>query len=203
MPIRTPHRLRTIRRVNLLPGVSVEVTDEVGAWFSGEIVPPDQASTILATGPTRDRDPHLARWPDSTVGPGVLAPMRGADRIESGSLTYELLGVPRQLHTGRRSVGVEVAVMPLGELYPQSAILQNQGGTLVLEEVPVALFEDAVSRSDQGMYFTYAAEAPIEFADELLVKNRQLVISNIQFRIVDPFVFFETPRIRMNLRGPR
>jgi hypothetical protein len=93
--------------------------------------------------------------------------------------------------------------MPLGVLYPQSADLQDQGGVLVLKGMHISLWEDATSRSGEGMYLTYSAEAPIEYAGELLVKNRQLVINDIQFRIVDPFVFYEVPRVRMTLRGPR
>lgn len=203
LPIRTPDRIRTIRRIAITPGVQVVATDEVSAWFSGEIVPPDKDSESLDPGPTRSREPHLARWADSTIGPGVLAPDQGSERVESGSLTYELLGTPRKLYNGRRPVGVEVAVMPLGDLYPESAELQDQGGTRVLEHIPMALWEDATSRSGEGMYYTYTAECPIEYSEALLVKNCQLVINNIQFRIVDPFIFFEVPRVRMTLRGPR
>lgn len=187
----------------MAPGVRVVATDVIGGWFSGEIVPPRDQTVPLDPAPARDRESHVARWLTSTIGPGDDAPTRGAERIESGSLTYELLGVPRELYTGRRTIGVEVAVMPLGVLYPQSADLQDQGGESVLKGTHISLWEDATSRSGEGMYLTYSAEAPIEYAEELLVKNRQLVINDIQFRIVDPFIFYEVPRIRMTLRGPR
>lgn len=183
------------------------VTEAPEAWFPGEIVPPDEGAEAFSEGPPRDRPSHLARWTASTVGPGAKAPARPSERVEvatnTGRLTYELLGLPRQLRSGRRVIGVEATVMPVATLYPLTAALQEQGGEEVIPSVPVAVWDQGTDRNDRGQYFTYTAEAPAEFAADFMVKNRQLFMDGLGFRIIDPVVPFQVPRVLMTLRGPR
>ena len=92
--------------------------------------------------------------------------------------------------------------MPIDVLYPYLPSLQEQGGE-DLGEIPMAIWEDDTTREDRGQYYTMLGEAPIDYAGDLLVKNRQVVFNNTPFRIVDPFTVFSVPRVRVTLRGPR
>jgi len=375
MPVRTPHRIRTTRRVSLAPGSLVSVVEEVEEWFSGEIIPPDESTAALEAGSPRDRTPYLLRWPGGTIGAGTRAPARPSERVESGSRAYELLGFPRQMRQGRRDVGVEASVMPIDLLYPYLVSLQEMGGEPVIaggngaggseveipvpeysfhgpygsppnqewgftvfytfplpssgefetwtfigpgweplmpphittdpfglpyiesevrgtnegemtwyarpyltdepsstdgsivrtwpdgdmvlaitmpevptdwgtpieapwemavtvdfrstEEnfdpttlplptfttggvgegtpvvIPMAIWDPDTAREDRGQYTTFLAEAPIDFADEFLVKNRQVSINGTPHRIFDCYIDYQVPRVRMTLRGAK
>lgn len=200
--IRTPHRLRVTRRVNLTPGLAFAVVDGDWGWFSGEVVPSVEPPEAITSESPREQEPYLVRWAAGHIGPGARAPVRPAERVSTATRTYEALGLPRELRSGRRCIGWELAALPLKTLYPFTVTLQEQGGEEVATDVLMAIWDDNTDRSDQGQYSTFEAEAPVDRTD-LLVKNRQIIWNEIPFRIVDPYVHFTEPRIRMRLRGPR
>jgi hypothetical protein len=199
----TPHRARVVRRVKVAPGSSVVVTDAAEQWFPCEVVAPDETTEAFSEGSPRERPAWVLRWPPGTLGPGSRAPVRPGERVEVQDSVLELLGLARQYYTGRRVAGHEVAVQRTDVLYPFSGALQEQGGEPVLPEINFALWSPADERADHGQYSTFQAEAPAEFYEDLRIKNRQIVLNDTTFRIVDPFFVLQSPRVRFVLRGAR
>lgn len=195
------------RRVQYAPGSVLTVTEGAETWFRGEVVPPNENTDPYDEGPPRERPHHVMKWPVGTLGPGIHAPTRPSERVEAvegaTSRAYELLGLPRQLHVGRRRTGVEVAVMPVEDLYPYTGVLQEQGGEEVLPEIQLAMWNADSARLDRGQYYTYDGEAPFDLAEQLVASNRQVVVNGTTFRIMDPFEVLQVPRVRFTLRGAR
>lgn len=192
-----------MRRVQSAPGASFTVADSPEGWFRGQLVPPDDDLGAADDASPRTRPPYTVRWLGGTIGAGARAPARPSERVESGSLTVELLSLPRRVQAAGRALGVEVTAQDVQVLYPFHGALQEQGGQAVLPDVPLATWSPDEARTDRGQYLLYQAESPAEFAAALTVKNRQIVLNGTPFRIVDPVLIIQAPRVRYVLRGAK
>lgn len=90
----------------------------------------------------------------------------------------------------------------VSELYPQRATIEEQGGTAVLANVPVAIAALGELHEGHGRYADFDAEAPVEFfaalsetPRKLHIGDQVLTISTAE-RIVAPALY-----VRMRLRG--
>lgn len=205
------HLYRTVTRGSYGDFSITEVTEfgdpEDWKTFRGELVPPELDSVIAEEDSPREQDPWILRWPTNTLAP-VNPPAHPGDRVEIEGELYELLNLPRKLRSGRRTVGVEVAVMPVSTLYPTQGVLQDQGGQL-WGDIFFAMWSPGETHTGAGDYRTWQAEAPPEFARVLGDKNRQILVPDMEpdletvYRVVDPMVILASPRVRFTMRGAR
>jgi hypothetical protein len=188
-----------VRRIVSTPA-SFTAVDALEGWFPANLAPPEDPPPLVDLDQSpRDLPPTRLQYAGSTLHPGDAAPRRVGERVEILDVTYELLGRPRQISTGRRVVGYEVAVTSVAELYPHVAILQENNGDEVLPEISLAVWslsENIVGRSG---YEDLESEAPIDYAD-VLRPNRVLSISGTRHHITRAYVPPGQPRVRMSIR---
>lgn len=194
-----PEQARVVRRIVSTPA-SFTAVDAPEAWFPANLAPSEDTPPLVDLDQSpRDSPPMRLQYGSSTLHPGDAAPRLTGERVELLNVTYELLGRPRQITTGRRVVGHEAAVISVAELYPHVAVLQENNGNVVLAEISLAVWalsENIIGRSG---YEDLESEAPIEFADALR-PNRVLSISGTRHHITRAYVPPGQPRVRMSLR---
>lgn len=135
--------------------------------------------------------------PAGTIAP-LHPPANPGDRVVVQGETYELIGRPRQLMSGRRILGAEVAVMSVNDLYPFQALLV-EGQDMVRADIILAMWTTGANTTDRGAYALYEAEAPLDFAEDLKV-NRSLTISGQRFNIAQAIQPLTSPQVKMVLR---
>ena len=196
-----PNQARVVRRLQATP-VAVTVDDSPEPWFPANLSFPLAADTP-ATNPgdtsPRDNPPTMLQYAAGILGPQMNAPTRPGERVEVEGDLYELLGSPRNLRTGRRLVGHEIAVQTVETLYPYTASLQEGNGDVLAPFIPLALWAVAEEVRERSGWETLEAEAPVEFASELK-PNRRLAIAGVQHHISRSFIPPDGSRARMSLR---
>ncbi len=196
-------RLNEEARITRLVTIGSEqvatVTAAVGPWRPARFAPP------TATAPADDASPRgqAATTLEYVEGWLALGPLDPGDRVERrrGAIALEVVRAARAVFTRSGAVdGWAVDVLPVAELYPVTASLQEQGGAIVRAALTCAIWSDSTRREPTGEYHDRLGEAPVEFAAELAVANRQLVLGSQKLRITSAEVDVTGPRVRLSLR---
>lgn len=198
-PFILPEKARVVRRVSISPA-AFTVLDAQEPWFSSYLAPPRRGEDESA----KDESPRLRPHPylmfaPPPLGPTQNAPLNPGERIETRGATYECLGRPRELRSGRRVVGMQVSVMPVTTLYPWEVQLQENGGAVVIASLKVAMWGTSEIVTSQGGYEDLEAEASVEY-HAALKPNRLIILGGVRHHITRAFVSPDAPRVRMILR---
>jgi len=184
---------KSVRRVLRLDDLSpVECEDE---WFLAELQGPTSRQT---------KRPEARRGPSSTLRfkRGQLWPddykLKAAERVQVKNSVWELLEDPRPVVVGTHTVGWEVRVMDVDELYPRIALVEGLGDTEI-GAVSLDLFSPDQDHRETGTYTNYEADAPIEHRD-VLERNRQIRLGDQVFKITSAVVDLDVPHLRIGLR---
>lgn len=80
--------------------------------------------------------------------------------------------------------------------------LQDQGGGSIFgaEDVPLTVWPARASSSPQGRTYTHEGEAHLDFAEDLQVPNRQLVVDGLTYKIVNAQPQQFVPHVALELR---
>lgn len=199
-------RALVTRRITKLGDRTLDImdTDFIGSRFMCSLVPPTAAPNNDVS-PRRSR-PHILRWRTGLVGP-VEVPQAGwrlsltrpVGRRAYENAVYELLNDPREERVGPSSMGMTAEAMSLGELYPYTASLRAQDGTVLAADVIVALWSEREVQGDRGTYEEHSGEAPAEYGT-LLTNKTHLVIDGLRYNITSSTVDYENPRVRFDAR---
>ena len=187
-----------VRDVAIAQDLTVTVDDVAGSWFRVGL-----ARAALATPPAglpRARKPAKL----TTRGIANLSAGDRVDVVDRGTgltETWEVTSPAREVRTGARLEGYELDVHLVAELYPQRATLEEQGGTELLANVPVAIAPAGELHEGHGRYADFEAEAPIEFFTALSETPRRLHIGDQLLTIATAERVLEPPFVRMRLRG--
>ncbi len=193
-----PQRARVVRRLTPSP-ISPSVSAVQEEWFASYLMPPQVVDAVAGDESPRGKNIFFLRYAPPIVGPSTNAPRLTGERVESEGETWELLGKPRQLRTGRRVVGLEVAVQTLNDLYPWTAELQNNDGSVLAASVPLALWGTTEEVTNRGGYEDLEGEAPVEFAS-LFRPNRFIIHSGVKLHITRAWIPPDAPRARITVR---
>lgn len=170
-----PQRARRIRAVTVDDDLTIDLDDVPAGYYF-----PLRARHIPGDGGERPR----------TGAPRVRyvtrEPSLGqAERLEiEDAVTVELVEPHQPLYNGRRIVGYQGEAVAVADLYPLTASLQEQGGSVVTASVPVAIYSPADTVTDHGDFDNLDGEAPVEYLAALRTRNRQLVVGSDTFRIL-------------------
>lgn len=189
-------------RVRLSP-VSVTVDDVVTpSWFPCYLAPPVSTPVVATDESRRDLPPCLLKFPTAPYAVADIVPLRPGElvQVESTSSTYETVGAPRELRSGRRVVGNEVAVISLDDLYPFSGdLLDQSGASLSTSQIPLSARATTDVPSSRGVYEDLQLEAPA-YTFPLLQPNRALDIDGVRHQITRVTLPPNVPVVRLTVR---
>lgn len=194
-----PEQARIVRRISGSID-SISADEVLEDWFPANLAPPEDASPLVTPDASpRDTSPWRLQFGASTLYPGSAAPRQAGERVQLLSTTYELLGRPRQISTGRRVLGHEVGVLSVQDLYPYVATLQQHDLSEIVAEMPLAVWQLTENISQRSGYEEFEAEAPIEYVKDLS-PNKILSVWGSRHHITRAYVPPSGPRVRMTLR---
>lgn len=199
MTLILPHRGQVIRRVSAELG-NITVVDLPLGEFRCNLVSPDKDTSPELDESPRELSPYKLQFGPDPLTSVVDAPQHAGERVVVGAVTYELLGHPRQIKSGRRSIGQEVALLPIDVLYPLRGSIQERASDPPGVEVDLAMWLPSEEVRERGSYETYEAEAPIHHKDVLGPNKFLLSATGQRFHISRCYVTYSGPRVRMTLR---
>lgn len=195
---------RTTRSLTVVDrGFDVEDDFEAPSFMAALEVP---TTARITDGSPREGSTYILRWRSGLLGPQNIPQAgwrisltRPTSRRTYENMVYELLGDPREIRNGANSTGMQAAAMPVGVLYPYTAILKAQDGTTLVEELPVALWSEREDHRDTGTYEEFSGEAPVEHGGAIK-QNTKLDIGGEIYRITSSIIDLEGPRVKFDAR---
>ncbi len=193
-------KARVVRRItNPAGSPALTATAAVASIFPASLTHPTQAPSGEDESP-RDKPTPTMRWATGYRAPQGAA-LRAGDRVEVGGVTYELLAAPRPVRAGPRASGYEVPVQNIAILYPFTASIKRQDGTVVTSTVIVAVWGGSDSQQAEGRYEDREGEAPIEHQAALQQDNVYIELTDGQkLRVTSAVIDTAGPRVKLNLR---
>lgn len=195
MIVATRFQLTKTRDLTVNDDLTVTINDSPNFTFQGEVFAPRSGD-----GAAPDNSPRSGQRSKVWTTQPVLTP---GDRFagQDGS-EHEVVTEVIQRRAAQAALAFEVASIPVAKLYPIRATLSDLGGAVVMEDLPLALWEGSEANTSRGTMDTLQAEAPAEFYNLLRITNRELLIGSRPFRIMSALLHRTSPHVRMTVRSP-
>lgn len=169
---------RVVRRVSVDEAGVIVVEDDIGPWFTSQLVD--------LKGGSRNDEPSPRSRPIKTLRffSGVLGPVGDAltagDRVGIRDVVYELIEDPRLIVDGGDPT-FDVSVQDITRLYPRLGQLQEMDGTVVAG-TRFAAYAPRETHETRGTYEDYTIDCPIDLHDQVR-SNRQFAAGTDLFKI--------------------